>query len=148
MLEPSPSWTPKPSISRRRGVHEIYRRKELSVEATIPGKQPGRLRLRMGPDQEVRQNSCSLTALSTIAVPYATCREVSRPRQRLDSDFVVHKKGVTISLRGKMDTQFGIYQVANHQRSGRCCIFQSCNRSIAELLIRHENIQQHVCVNG
>src|ERR1039458_2366448 len=122
------------------------RGEEFAVKPTIPRDQPGRLRLGMRPDQEVRQNPRPLATLLAIGVPRSPGKGLLCSTARLESHSPQERRRLRAATRSRCKARHTPNRT-QQETPTFCGVLQSPYGSFIELLVRHENVRQNVRVD-
>lgn len=103
--------------------------------------------LRVSSDQKVRQDSGPLSSLLAVRPPRAAREKMRFPRQCLYSDLIGLEECIALSLRLKVNAEFRIDNITNHQRTIACRILERTGRRFVEDLVGYEDVEQDIGVD-
>lgn len=101
----------------------------------------------MRANQEIREYTCTLTALLAISAPRPAGQKVGLSAQRFDPDLQLIQEFVALLVAGKMNAEFRVDQIANSQRSGIRGLLQGVRRTLIKRRVRRQNVQQYIGVD-
>ena len=87
-------------------------------------------------------------ALPAIFPPRAAGGEMRGTTQVLDPNLIGCEKIVALFLDREMDAEFGVNQIADHQRPGGGGSLERLHGSIAKIGVRKKNVEQNVGIDG